>query len=122
MTRERLMQGLALSAQVYGDVQPRCPGECICLVKDAPSGIEYAVHRDRSDTLTIIFRGTDSASDWRSNFLFKGIPERRACQPCQGQLRQRDAAAGITVFLPIGKGLHHLRRVAPTQEHVLQRQ
>ncbi|MBQ8537177.1 MAG: lipase family protein [Clostridia bacterium] len=83
MNREGLMQGLEMSAQVYGDVQPSCPGECICLMKDPPSGVEYAVHRSADGALTIIFRGTDSLGDWRSNFLFaqKTVPYGNAASP-----------------------------------------
>ena len=75
MTRQQLMQGVILSAQSYEDSQPRCSGERVCLVKDPASGVEYAIHR-RGSQLTIVFRGTDSAADWRSNFRFarKVIP------------------------------------------------
>ena len=75
MTRQQLMQGLILSAQSYEDSQPRCSGQRVCLVKDPASGVEYAVHR-RGSLLTIVFRGTDSPADWRSNFCFarKVIP------------------------------------------------
>jgi len=83
MTRQELLEGLTLSAQVYADAQPDCPQERIKLVKDPVSGVEYAIHRDGTDTLTIVFRGTDSARDWRSNFMFakKVIPYGNAASP-----------------------------------------
>ena len=83
MTRQELLEGLILSAQVYADAQPVCPGERICLVKDAASGVEYTVHRNSEDTLTIVFRGTDSMGDWRGNFMFarKAIPYGNTASP-----------------------------------------
>ena len=86
MTREGLLQGLILSAQAYGEEQPRCAGDRVYLMKDGASGVEYAVHRQPGGLLTIAFRGTDSPKDWKSNFRF-----------CQKTIPYGNAASSIRV-------------------------
>ena len=56
------------------------------------------------------------------DLLLEGLPQGRAGDALEGELRQGDPAAGVHVLLSAGLDPAELRRVAPSAQHVLQGQ
>lgn len=71
MLSDDLVKALEYSSQIYSGNVPFCGGKIYCNMRDA----EYCVNV-KEDTVTIVFRGTDSKNEWLSNLAFcrKKIP------------------------------------------------
>ncbi len=65
MLQDELLQNLSYSAQIYAKNNLfSCCHSCYC-----PDGTAYCVNVTKT-RVTIVFRGTDSKSEWASNFMF----------------------------------------------------
>ena len=71
MFKERLTEDLNYCAQIYNGCVPFCGGTTYSWANDT----EYCVNI-KNNTVTIVFRGTDSKKEWLSNLAFckKVIP------------------------------------------------
>ena len=75
MNRANIIKSLELSTSAYRDIQPYLPYTCTKMINNKKSGTQYFLRRDK-DTLWIVFRGTDSPKDWKTDLAFwkKTIP------------------------------------------------
>lgn len=75
MNKDRLLHLLESSALTYKDQQSIPEDGVLCQVDDVPSGTQYVIYKD-GDTMTIVFRGTDSFGDVIHDLQFfkKEIP------------------------------------------------
>ncbi len=75
MTTRDVIRGMELAALAYKQVQPVYSGCQLTVIDDRDTGVQCYV-RQRGELLVIIFRGTDSAQDWHTDFTFwkKAIP------------------------------------------------
>jgi len=78
MNHIELIKSLELSASAYRDIQPHSPHIRTDIIDDGKAGVKCFLRIDKREknTLRITFRGTDTPTEWFSNFRFskKTIP------------------------------------------------
>lgn len=77
-----VIHAMVLSGLAYQEIQPRLPGEEMAVIDDGVSGMQCYVRR-RPQGVSITFRGSNSAKDWRTNLTFwkKTIPYGNTLSP-----------------------------------------